>query len=425
MEDLNYDITTSIRDELKSVPVLSPGRCIYKVPEHIRNVKEETYRPWMVSIGPIYHQHPSLQAMQKQKLRHLKRFLSQGNKAYDLDYYVAIIRQYEGDIRRCYAEEISLSSNDFIKMVLLDATFIIDLLMWSTFKFSLENHPVDGIIDVFSRVAHDLFLEENQLPFFVLDLLYDLAFGKAYPHISFVDLTWSFMDCGCMPGKEVQNTKISDIIRQNAPNIGHFVDFLRVCCLPSELRSTSKIINKYPLFPLSVSELRAVGVKFVVSESTSLLDIKFSRGVLEIPKFNVQSTTESVFKNIMVFEHCHCFLDSYFVDYIYFISSLIKTPEDVGILVRKGIIENWIGSNEAVANIFDKIAENISLCSSNFYYDDLCEKLNVHANASWHRWKAVLKEDYFGHPWAVISFIYAFVILILTFLQTLSSYKSK
>ncbi|KAK9682666.1 hypothetical protein RND81_10G088200 [Saponaria officinalis] len=355
MEDPSFDIATSIREELRSLPVFSPLRCIYKVPEHVRNVKEESYRPWMVSIGPIYHQHPSLQAMQKQKLRHLKRFLTQGNNAYDLDFYVGIIREREEEIRGCYAEDISLSSNNFIKMVLLDATFIIDLLMWSSFMFSLEDHPIDGMVEVFSRVEHDLYLEENQLPFFVLDGLYDIAFGTTYPLISFIDLTWSYMGCGFMPGKD-ENTITSEIIREHAPNIRHFVDFLRVCCLPSKTRSNpNSMSNQYPLFPLSVSELSAAGVKFIPSKSPSLLDIKFSRGVLEIPKFTVQDTTESVYRSIIFFEHCHHFLDSHFVDYIYFLDSLIKTPEDVEILVRKGIIENWVGSNEAVANLFNTI----------------------------------------------------------------------
>ncbi|KAL9233884.1 hypothetical protein vseg_008820 [Gypsophila vaccaria] len=423
MEEPNYDIATSIRDELRSLPVLSPQRCIYKVPEHIRKVKEESYRPWIVSIGPIYHQDPSLQAMQKQKLRHLERFLKQGNNAYNIDSYIGAIKKWEGEIRGCYAEEIILSSNDFVKMVLVDAAFIIDLLMWSSFKFSLENHPIDGMLEVFSRVAQDLFLEENQLPFFVLNRLYDTAFGKAYPRISFIDLTLKFMDCGCMPGKEVQHTKVSEKIL-HAPNIRHFVDFLRLCCLPSESRSNPYITsNRFPLFAKSVSELRAVGVKFVVSQSTSLLDIKFSRGVLEIPKFNVQSTTESVYKSIMIFEHCHHFLNSHFVDYIYFLDSLIKTPEDVEILVRKGIIENWIGCNEAVVNIFSKM--KIPLCSGNFYYDDVFSELSVYAEKSWHRWKAVLRNDYFSHPWAVISVIYALVILTLTFLQTLCGFISK
>ncbi|KAL9233879.1 hypothetical protein vseg_008815 [Gypsophila vaccaria] len=426
MEDPNNkDVATLIREELRSLPVWSPQRCIYKVPEHILKVKEESYRPWMVSIGPIYHQHPSLQAMQKQKLRHLQRFLTLGNNAYDLESYVGIIRGFEEKIRGCYAEEVSLSSNDFIKMVLLDAAFIIDLLMWSSFEFSLEDHPIDGMVDVFSRVEHDLYLEENQLPFFVLEGLYDIAFGKSYPHISFIDLTWSYMGCGFMPGKGVQKT--SEIIRQHAPNIRHFVDFLRVCCLPSITRSKpNSISNRYPLFPLSVSELSAAGVKFLAtSNKTSLLDIKFSRGVLEIPKFTVQDTTESVFRSIMIFEHCHYFLNSHFVDYIYFLNSLIKTPADVEILVRKGIIENWVGSNEAVANLFNRITKNISLCSSNFYYYEVCSDLSAYANISWHRWRAVLSKDYFSHPWAVISVIYALVILILTLLQALSGFKSK
>ncbi|XP_074280515.1 UPF0481 protein At3g47200-like [Silene latifolia] len=426
MEDPVSNIATSIRDELGSLPVVSPLRCIYKVPQYVRKVKEESYQPWTVSIGPIYHQHPSLQAMEKQKLRHLERFLTQGNNAIGLESYIGLIKEWEQEIRRCYEMEVSLSSHDFIKMVLLDATFIIDLFMWSSFRFSLENHPIDGIVEVFSRVERDLFLEENQLPFFVLKGLYDIAFGMAYPHISFIDLTWSYMGCGFMPGKEVENTITSEKIRQKGPNIKHFVDFLRICCLPSKNRpNPNSIGNRYPLFPLSATQLSEVGVKFIASKGSSLLDIRFRRGVLEIPKFTIQDTTEAVYRNILIFEHCHYFLDSHFIDYIFFLDSLINTPEDVEVLVRKGIIENWIGSNEAVANLFNEISKHISLCSSNFYYYDVCRDLNAYANTSWHRWKAVLSKDYFNHPWAIISVIYAILLLVLTLLQTISGFTSK
>ncbi|KAK9682020.1 hypothetical protein RND81_10G044600 [Saponaria officinalis] len=423
-------ISTSLRGKLTSLPHVGFSKpSIYKVPKHVMKVNEECYRPSIVSIGPIYYNDPSLEGMDELKLRHLQCFLQHGNNSYTLENYLDIIREWEEKARACYAEKIILSSSEFIEMVLIDASFII--FLWFSYHFAFENHPFkDKMVEVFSPVERDLFLEENQLPFFILNDLYDLAFGtSAYSRISFIDLTCFFIDNRFIRGKyDINVTNISQKIGEDG-TIKHLVDFLRIYfILPSKLRqnrsNTNNISHDHHQFPLSVTELSAAGVKFVPIKSKSLLDIQFSNGVLHITSFIIQDPTEPLFRGIMLFEQCLHYFDSYFIDYIYFLFHLIKSPKDVRILVKNGIIDGWLASDEEVVNMFNGITNGIPINLPNYYYSAIAKELNAYASTPWHRWKVILKKDYFSHPWAIISFIYALLLLLLTLLQTISGFTS-
>jgi hypothetical protein len=65
--------------------------------------------------------------MQIHKLRYLKNFLNQTKKSQE--DLLKIIKDNEKDIRLCYSEDCRLNSSDFVKMILLDAIFIIELFL--------------------------------------------------------------------------------------------------------------------------------------------------------------------------------------------------------------------------------------------------------------------------------------------------------
>ncbi|XP_074263050.1 UPF0481 protein At3g47200-like [Silene latifolia] len=425
-------MATSLRSKLGSLPlVLSSKPCIYKAPKHIFKVNEEYYRPSIVSIGPLYYQDPSLETTVELKLRHLQCFLDHDHNPYTLEDYLKFMRECEEEVRACYAEKITLSSNEFIEMLLIDASFII--FLWYSYQFSLKNHPSrDKMIEVFSSVERDLFLEENQLPFFILNNLYDMAYGTSSHHshgVSFIDLTCTFVYNRFVRGKYTTNAStITDDQKREGCNIKHLVDFLRTyIILPSNPRRELSDINARedcPQFPLSVTELKAAGVKFATTKCKSLLDIRFVNGVLYIPSFTIQDNTEPLFRSILLFEQCHHYFDSYFIDYMYFLFHLIKSPRDVRIVVENGIIDGWLASDEEVANVFKGIINSVPVNLENYYYSAIATDLNAYASTPWHRWKVILHKDYFNHPWAITSLIYAIALLILTLLQTICAFTS-
>ncbi|XP_035546233.1 uncharacterized protein LOC108990314 [Juglans regia] len=150
-----------------------PDRCcIYRVPKRFHEVNNMAYTPRLVSIGPFHHRSEELKDMDIQKLIYLRDFCNRTGKS--IEDLACIIEHKEMEIRRCYSENFLLSSEGFVNMILLDAIFILEL-----FRRKSENSEAHDQKDyILSRpcmersIQQDLFLLENQLPFFVLEELY-------------------------------------------------------------------------------------------------------------------------------------------------------------------------------------------------------------------------------------------------------------
>jgi len=162
-------------------------------------------------------------------------------------------------------------------------------------------------------------------------------------------------------------------------------------------------------------------VKFKVGPSKCLFDLKFTSGVLEIPRLKLYSYTESLFRNLLALEQCHYLDDAYFTDYIRILDFLIDTAKDVNLLVRKGILVNGLGDNNAVATLVNNLCSQIYILDMNSDYCSLCKDLSSFYEDPWHSRKATLKRDYFSNPWRTTATVAAIILLVLTFTQTVCS----
>lgn len=426
-------VAASIKAELESLHHFSPYHFIYRAPEHLRQVNEKAYRPMVVSIGPFYYGQPHLQAMQVQKMRYLKGFLKRG--CHDtLEQCIRFVVKHEHNARNCYAEEFrNISSKDFARMLLLDAAFIIELFYRVA---SGSSEAVEQNINLsFCQLSQDLILEENQVPFFILKRLYDLACptpSSNHPHHTLIQLVST-----CIPNiwnfeNGTANQKIMKA--STTTEFKHLVDCLRFCYLPSTTpgRMPPPVYCNYqkPEMPkFSARELISAGVKFKAFESDNLFDIGFDRekGELKIPKFTVHDGTEVVFRSITLLEQCHYDYNPYFIHYLVFLDRLIDTAKDVQILVDNDIMYNCLGSNEEATILFNNLVKNVPVgcCSNHFCYHDLSKELNEYAKSRKNKWMAILKRKYLDNPWAVISVISAVVLLVLTLLQTIAAFTSQ
>ncbi|KAK9280622.1 hypothetical protein L1049_014318 [Liquidambar formosana] len=401
-------VVISTRGMLESLPPLSSECCIYRVPKKLRKVNVEAYTPQLVSIGPLHFGEQHLREMEEHKLRYLRTFLNR--IGWSLDQSVQVVRRWENRARDCYAETIELSSDEFVKMILVDGCFIVEIFLRHHF-----NQLRDEVDRIFHRpwmndvVRHDLVLIENQLPIFVLEGFFDWVPPVSIPDgnsTTFLGLT-----------KEYFNHFVREMEVPGSLNgIKHFVDFIHHFYLSSfstKQHEGDANIERPP----SVTQLQEAGITFRKGTSRSLLDIKFADGILEIPHFKIWDSTESLIRNVIAFEQCHC-TSKYISGYMDILDSLIKTSEDADLLIRHEIITNWIGSGEKVATLFNNIAKEIFIDSSVSSFSSICKDMNEYCKNRRHRWKATLKRDYFGTPWTIISFIAAVVRLILTIIQT-------
>ena len=140
--------------------------------------------------------------MEEHKERYFKSFVERSDQI-NLEDLVRVIREMEESIRGCYEETINLNSDRFVKMILVDASFILELFFRDSLrkkKKSSESRTSDDPIFVKPRnnaVMLDLLLLENQLPFFVIEKLHHLAFPSPsddnafYPSFLLTTLTTS------------------------------------------------------------------------------------------------------------------------------------------------------------------------------------------------------------------------------------------
>lgn len=406
------ELAKTIREKLEILHPLSDECCIYRVPERLRQLNPKAYTPRVLSIGPLHHGRTELQAMEEHKHRYLQDFLHWGDLS--LEDYIQFLKESELRLRNCYAETINFSSNDFVKMILLDATFIIMLFLKHCCgdsrnnKDRIYNKPM-MILDI----RFDLLLLENQIPFFILEDLFVLSnIPGRLEGFSLVKLVYEFFRSGW------DSWVKEDVLeRHSSFKIEHILHFLRICQQPLELPPQREL--KMLVVP-SITHLYRAGVKFQLSSSKNVLDIKFKNGILEIPRLQIVDQTEILLRNLQAFEQCHC-LDNYTGDYIAMMAMLVNAANDVELLSRCGIIENWLRSNEALAALFRDIEKENIVFPDRCYFSAVIDDLNVYCRTPWHKWKANLKQNYFNTPWVGISVVAAVVLLFLTVIQTVCS----
>ncbi|XP_016646954.1 PREDICTED: UPF0481 protein At3g47200-like [Prunus mume] len=364
IENPYIPLETSMRQELGRLSPLSSSCCIYRVPERLKLVNENAYTPQVVSIGPLHHGKKGLEDMEEQKKRYLQEFLCQTKVS--LEDCIKKIRDQETRLRSCYAETIGFSSDEFVRIILVDATFIIELLLKHNFRTPRkENDRIFNKPVMFHDIMTDMKLLENQLPFFILEDL--------------------------------------------------FLSTRRSLC-QSEVVPSIRLDN---LTTPSGTELYQAGVKFKVGSRKNIFDIRFTDGILEIPKIRVEDHTEISLRNLLAFEQCH-YDHKYVGDYMIIMDRLVNNASDVDLLVDRGIIENVLGDRKEVAALFNNLGIGI-FGSPDFTFANLYQDLNRYCSSTSHKRMANLRQNYFNTPWRTLSVIAAVVLLILTLIQTVRS----
>ncbi|XP_018721916.2 UPF0481 protein At3g47200 [Eucalyptus grandis] len=404
------EVEFSIKRKLEGLSPLSDC-CIFTVPERLRQTNEKAYTPCIVAIGPYHHLNSSLMPMENHKLLYLQNFLLY-NQNYRLKEYIQRVKSWENDARNSYDKKINLDSNKFAEMILLDGIFVIQLfLMKQNNGFRLPNDQIFGKPWMLTDIRSDMALLENQMPFFIVQKLFYMAFG---PHHSptLLQLVWSFFELttemGHLPWWVVES------------EVKHFLDVIRLSFLPS-VRMTPNESQVKTEFTQSATELVKAGVKLRRGKSNCLFDIEFKNGVLNIPELKLFDITESYFRNIIAFEQCYHYNDRYLIDYLAFMDSLVDTQYDAKLLIEERIINNWLSNKKAVADLINSLCEKVTLSKPGYYFNNLSIDLNNHCKKSCNKWKATFKHEYCSNPWAVISVIAAVVLLLLTAAQTVCS----
>ncbi|PQM43193.1 hypothetical protein Pyn_39025 [Prunus yedoensis var. nudiflora] len=443
--------------------------CIYRIPSKLRNVKDEAYTPQLISIGPFHHGNPKLGDMESHKKKYYENFCQRtSRKKEELENF---IREKEYEILRCYAGSIELDI-DFVKVILIDACFILELFLRNCQTEKHENYYILRSPLLRKAVEQDLILFENQLPYPLLQGLYDFAnptysssnprknvqekeepddlqhclpcFQPCFPfsrsttsddHRIEIEKTepaydHPFLKLTCEFFKEY--TKLQPI--ENGVHVKHFTDLVRYFLWPIEKMTWVGNGDCIPTKSIyDVRKLKEAGVKFRPNEGSERFIIKrgedhkctfkmacFRNMNLKLTKFWARYEVECVIRNVMALEQFMYPKKAYVCSYFLMLDQLVDTVEDVNALIESEVIVNLLGSSNAVAKLINSLCEQIM--DGRSCYADICKQLNEHYEISFcNRNISILKRVYFKDLWTGSSTIVGLFVLFFSIIGTIKS----
>ncbi|RZC79470.1 hypothetical protein C5167_003687 [Papaver somniferum] len=180
----------------------------------------------------------------------------------------------------------------------------------------------------------------------------------------------------------------------------------------------------------SAMNLHESRIKFKKStETCNLTDIWFKGHTLRLPVVVIDDTTESTLLNMMAFERFHAGAGNEITSYVFFMDTIIDSPDDVKILRSSGVLQSAIGSDKAVAKLFNELTKDVTPDPESWLVKVVQTQLDEYCRNKWHEWRANLSHTYFQNPWALVSLLAAVLLLALTISQTFYSiygyYKPK
>lgn len=240
----------------------------------------------MISVGPLHYGKEELVDMEKQKKRYMESFLNRITIE-QWEQMLTFIKDNEQHIRNCYEEASNLGSIEFVGMILYDAIFIMEPF-WRYYDRNLY-YRSDFVLNRMAldyNLCMDLLLLENQLPYFFLEKLYNLAFVNPH-HPTFLDLSSIYFN----------KVMFSGHVPQEAVVI-HFTDLIRTALL----NNYPKVEDAKGIVDLSCAvKLHESRIKFKQINRECLLDIRFKkRNQRNIPFLQVHELQIPV---LIVHEH--------------------------------------------------------------------------------------------------------------------------
>ncbi|KAM1189591.1 hypothetical protein ACFX2J_025247 [Malus domestica] len=362
--------------------------------------------------------------MEQIKLWNLQRLLDRKpTPDTSLVKFVKEIRSREEFLRRCYDEKIDhLSSDQFVEMMVVDGCFIIQVIRACMVNKDRDPYGVLSLPGMLSRVQNDLFLLENQLPWKVLDCLFNLTTSdKSSLHELTLDLTCEIMNNPIIT--YYLGYKFMDKLRTTW-QFRHLLTNVRDLLVGSSTRNEDieEMRYKYWTAIPSVTHLEEIGVQFQCAPlHTCLLNINFNfeKGVMEIPWMKIRANTESLFRNLIAYEQCSL-MPHYILSYATMFNQLIKSTKDLDHLIQKGIIYTELSKEDTVF-LFRRLCNDTECIS--FLYSKLANDVDRYSHCHWRRsWLAGIKRDYLYNPssiWSVSNAV--IIVLILTIIQTVYS----
>lgn len=397
-----------------------PTCSIFRVPQSMLDCNERCYEPRVVSVGPYHRGQTQFKMIEEHKWRYLNVLLTRTQNL-TLEDYMKSVKSVEEAARECYSESIHMDSEEFNEMMVLDGCFLLELFRKVSNLVPFEpNDPLVAMAWVLPFFYRDFLRLENQIPFFVLETLFDLTRGdnEEETNASLPSLAFAFFN-------NMMHRTDEDLARFKELRAKHLLDLVRSSHIPeSELHApivTNPGKEKMPSHIIhSISKLRRAGIKLrELKDAESFLVVRFRHGTIEMPTITVDDFMSSFLENCVAYEQCHVACSMHFTTYATLLDCLMNTYKDVEYLCDQNIIENYFGTDAEIAEFVNSLGKDVAFDITQCYLKDLFEEVNEYYKSSWHVEWASFKYTYFSSPWSFISALAAFVLLVLSVIQTI------
>lgn len=426
---------------------------ISDVPEQLRKTRKEAYMPKVVSIGPLHRQtRRELLYMEEIKWRCMRFLLFRTPKPDEsLKNCSEAIYVLDEVVRAAYTDHIKLNDYDLAKIMLLDGCFLLELLISNDENLhrKLRNVSNEGKespgaeVGKMELVLSDLKLLENQIPVFILTVLFQTLFvAEAQSFEGFRKIV-NDSALSLLGGTCSSNSVISVY---DSPNCAHFLELVH-WFMTREVENNHHVSitvdgngSTEPKQTLELkhcaTRLEAVGVTIAPLDSdpekegsnsmsirlenrkeaiTFGCDNKFSKiskgsnKKLEIHPLHITETTEVQWRNLIAWEQNRTAHEKFlkvenrtrckFTQYALLFRDLICCEHDIQLLKERKVllVDEGKRSNEDVMNIFRKIASGIEIdaSSGDGRFGQLINDLNTSSGARgncrilWHRCRCI------------------------------------
>ncbi|KAJ0611548.1 hypothetical protein HanRHA438_Chr01g0021371 [Helianthus annuus] len=391
---------------------------IYMAPRTLRDLNPSLFNPRVVSIGPLHREDENVQAFEGRKANYLSNLMSSTNSPPEEILNSCVEKVYASleQIKACYVWTKTYGDAEITKMMVMDACFILGFSreMWMVF-----NKSYFGDMLLIQNVIYDLVLLENQIPFFVLDAVFQCTVLKFMPEASLVD----YIDPILRSLHIFDGYLNTDNIPTNTTQ--HILSLLHQCYEPPTSIKPGLLYTRIQ----SAVDLERAGVHFKPNENSTWMmgmEVKLYRfpcffgpwgkPTLRIPKLIVENFSELVLRNLIAYEQS-CQTHYHITSYVFTMDMLVNTQEDVARLVNSRVLDNRVGSNEEAADIINNICKDVAGVYS--FYEQEWEKLNKYCNNYWPKNIAWLRRTYFSNPWNIIALLAGIILFALTVLQTI------
>ena len=409
----------SVEEELGvDFPKEGSSVCIYKIPPTMLQPETRAaFEPSILSIGPYHHGVARLQAMEKIK-REVFRSIFSGNREM-MNSAMDVVESWEEEARNCYSEKIGLRRDQFLKMMLIDGCYVIELLKGST---DIKRWMLPAL-------RRDLIMLENQLPLFVLRKLFDVTTrnisSSCSSSITLEELAFSFL-CPLLQGDSEAYSKIYSTASNNIhQHHKHLLDLFRNIILPAGNISRGNQIHMIR----SIRELKDAGIKIMAGRNLrpmeiSLTDMSLFGGKLTIPQLYLDDRKGTLYRNLVAFEKCHRGCSPDVTSYLFFFDGLINSAEDVELLHYNDVLHHSFGCDSEVAKFINNICRKIGRDASQSYLYAEVGEANSHCRSFCGKIRVRLVRHYFS-SWVVgLSTLAAVLALYLSFIQTTTAIHS-